>query len=164
MEPLIAGAETVSNNSPEALEFRELKKRFPGRETLSELVKDFGIVYVTSITRRGCSGCGTQKPLFRVLAGKMVSDYAGKVHFTNVHVQYGEDEKEESWESKRIFRHAAYPTYMIHVRSKAGPLEVFRGLSFHGRVGETGQRDLRACRLLQERSRDKSRDEELART
>jgi hypothetical protein len=128
MEPLIAGAETVSNNSPEALEFRELKKRFPGRETLSELVKDFGIVYVTSITRRGCSGCETQKPLFRELAGKMVSDYAGKVHFTNVHVQYGEDEKEESWESKRIFRHAAYPTYMIHVRSKAGPLEVFRAV------------------------------------
>ncbi len=122
------GAETVSNWSLEALEFRELTKRFPGRETLSELVKDFGIVYVTSITRQGCSGCETQKPLFKELAGKMSSDYAGKVHFTNLHVHYGEDEKEESWESKRIFRHAAYPTYMIHVRSKVGPLEVFRAI------------------------------------
>ncbi len=119
-------AETVSDYSIEALEFGELKARFRGREPLSELVKDFGVVYVTSITRQGCSGCETQKPLFKELAGKMVSDYAGRVRFTNVHVQYSDDEKEESWESKRVFRHAAYPTYMIHVRSKAGPLEVFR--------------------------------------
>lgn len=128
MEPLIAGAETVANNSVEALEFRDLKNQYPGRDPLSDLVRDFGIVYVTSITRQGCSGCETQKPLFEGLARKMVSEYAGKVHFANVHVQYGEDEKEESWESKRVLRHAAYPTYMIHVRSKAGPLEVFRAI------------------------------------
>ena len=125
---LTAVAETVSNHSLEALEFRELKKRLHGRETLSELVKDFGIVYVTAITRQGCSGCETQKPLFKELAGKMSSDHAGKVHFTNIHVHNREDEKEESWESKRTFHHAAYPTYMIHVRSNAGPLEVFRAI------------------------------------
>ena len=128
VEPLTTAAEAVSDHALEALEFSELKNRFPGRETLSELVKDFGIVYVTSITRQGCSGCETQKPLFRELAGKMSSDFAGRVRFTNVHVQYDENKKEESWESKRIFRHAAYPTYMVHVRSKAGPLEVFRAI------------------------------------
>ena len=125
---MTAVAEIVSDRSIEALEFRELESRFPGRELLSELVKDSGIVYVTSITRRGCSGCETQKPLFNELARKMVSGHPSRVRFTSVHVQYGEDEKEESWESKRVFRHAAYPTYMIHVRSKAGPLEVFRAV------------------------------------
>ncbi len=125
---MTAVADTVSNYSLEALEFRELKNRFPGGETLSGLVKDFGIVYVTSITRQGCSGCETQKPLFKELAERMGSDYPSKAHFTNVHVQYDESKKEESWESKRIFRHAAYPTYMIYVRSRAGPLEVFRAI------------------------------------
>ncbi len=127
-EPLTAAAETFSDHSPESLEFCELKKQFAGRETVSELVKDFGIVYVTSITRQGCSGCETQKPLFKELAERMGSDYPSKAHFTNVHVQYDENKKEESWESKRIFRHAAYPTYMIYVRSRAGPLEVFRAI------------------------------------
>ncbi len=125
---MTAVAETVSDRSLEVLGFRELEGRFPGREPLPELVKDFGIVYVTSITRQGCSGCETQKPLFRELARKMVSDHSGRVSFTNVHVQYREDEKEESWESKQVFHHAAYPTYMIHVRSRAGPLEVFRAV------------------------------------
>ena len=125
---MAAVAEAVGDNSLETLEFAELKARFPGREPLSELVKDFGVVYVTSITRQECSGCETQKPLFKELAGKMVSNHPGRVLFTNVHVKYRQNEREESWESKRVFRHAAYPTYMIHVRSKAGPLEVFRAI------------------------------------
>lgn len=34
---------------------------------MESLAKDYGIVYVTSITRDGCSGCAEQKPLFREL-------------------------------------------------------------------------------------------------
>ena len=69
-----------------------------------------------------------QKPLFRELAQKMNSDLGGKVHFANVHVRYAEDDREESWDSKRVFRHAAYPTYLVHVRSKNGVLEVYRAI------------------------------------
>ncbi len=125
---MIASAETASEHSLEVLHFRELKRKPPREQTLSDLVKNFGIVYVTSITRHGCSGCKTQKPLFKELAGRMTVEHAGRVHFTNIHVQYREDDKQESWESKRVFGHAAYPTYMIHIRSQAGPLEVFRAV------------------------------------
>jgi len=120
--------EIVSEHSVEVLEFRELRKKSPMQEILSDLVKDFGIVYVTSITRDGCSGCETQKPLFKELAGRVTVEHSSSVYFRNIHVHSSEDDKQESWESKRVFHHAAYPTYMIHVRSHAGPLEVFRAI------------------------------------
>jgi hypothetical protein len=69
-----------------------------------------------------------QKPLFRELARKMTSDLAERVHFSNVHVRYVDSDRAESWESKRMFRHAAYPTYLVHVRSRKGILEVFRAV------------------------------------
>ncbi len=81
-----AAAEIVSEHSLEVLEFRELRRKSPRQETLSDVVKDFGIVYVTSITGKGCSGCETQKPLFKELAGRMIGQHAGKVRFTNIHV------------------------------------------------------------------------------
>src|SRR2546428_443827 len=52
----------------------------------------------------------------------------GMLHFANVHVHYTEDDRAESWESKRVFRHAVYPTYLVHVRSKKGVLEVYRAV------------------------------------
>jgi hypothetical protein len=58
----------------------------------------------------------------------MNSDLRGLVHFANVHVRYAEDDQAESWESKKVFRHAAYPTYLVHVRSKKGVLEVYRAV------------------------------------
>lgn len=68
-------------------------------------VKDFGIVYVTSITRDGCSGCAEQKPLFHELAGRMNAKYPGQVRFTNVHIRYQPDDQKESWEAKKVFGH-----------------------------------------------------------
>jgi hypothetical protein len=58
----------------------------------------------------------------------MTSDLAERVHFSNVHVRYVDNDMAESWESKRMFRHAAYPTYLVHVRSKKSVLEVFRAV------------------------------------
>jgi len=111
----------------EVVEFRRLKD-LSDAAAVEALAKEFGIVYVTAITRDGCSGCMEQKPLFRELAQKMKTDLGGKVHFANVHVRYTEDDREESWNSKRVFRHAAYPTYLVHVRSKNGVLEVYRAI------------------------------------
>lgn len=100
-----------------------------GRNSPAEdLVRDYGVIYVTSITRDGCSGCAEQKPLFRELAGKMGEKHPGQVHFKNVHIRYQPDDQKESWEAKRVFRHAAYPTYMVHVKSHQGPLEVYRAV------------------------------------
>jgi hypothetical protein len=69
-----------------------------------------------------------QKPLFRELAQRMSSDLTERVHFSNVHVRYADGDRTESWESKKVFRHAAYPTYIVHVRSSKGVLEVYRAV------------------------------------
>ena len=111
----------------EVIEFQRLKD-LSDIGAVEALAKELGIVYVTAITRDGCSGCMEQKPLFRELAQKMKLDLGGRVHFANVHVRYTENQREESWNSKRVFRHAAYPTYVVHVRSKNGVLEVYRAI------------------------------------
>ena len=111
----------------EVIEFQRLKD-MSDIGAVEALAKELGIVYVTAITRDGCSGCMEQKPLFRELAQKMKLDLGGRVHFANVHVRYTENQREESWISKRVFRHAAYPTYLVHVRSKNGVLEVYRAI------------------------------------
>ncbi len=116
-----------SDRSVELLEFQRLRG-LPDNHAVEALVKNLGVVYVTAITRDGCSGCMEQKPLFRELAQKMSSDLAELVHFSNVHVRYADSDRAESWESKRVFRHAAYPTYLVHVRSKKGVLEVYRAV------------------------------------
>ncbi len=124
---MTVSAEVVSGNVPELVEFTQLRGRTSG-EALIELVNEFGIVYVTALTREGCSGCETQKPLFKTLAEKMIQENPEKVRFRSLHVNYRDGDKQESWNSKRIFGHAAYPTYMIHVKSRMRPLEIYRAV------------------------------------
>ena len=124
---MTVSTEVVSNETPELVEFSRLRSRTTA-EALTELVKDFGIVYVTALTRQGCSGCETQKPLFKTLAGKIHRENPAKVRFLSLHVNYENGDKQESWNSKRIFGHAAYPTYTIHVKSHVGPLEIYRSV------------------------------------
>ena len=111
----------------ETLEFGRLDATENGRP-LEFLVKDYGVVYVTSITRDGCSGCAEQKPLFRELAARMSEKHKGEVHFSNIHIRYQPDDQKESLQAKTTFGHAAYPTYTVHVKSHLGPLEVFRAI------------------------------------
>ena len=124
---MTVSAEVVSKVVPEVVEFNQLKSR-TSTEALTELVSEFGIVYVTALTRQGCSGCETQKPLFKTLAERMTQENAAKVRFRSFHVNYQDGDKLESWDSKRIFGHAAYPTYTIHVKSRVGPLETYRSI------------------------------------
>jgi len=124
---LTVSSQLAVDKNVEVIDFQRMKD-LSDTSAVEALAKEFGIVYVTAITRDGCSGCMEQKPLFRELAQKMKLDLGGIVHFANVHVRYTEDDRKESWESKRIFRHAAYPTYLVHVRSKNGVLEVYRAI------------------------------------
>jgi len=124
---LTVSSQISVDKSVEAVEFQRMKD-LSDAAAVEALAKEFGIVYVTAITRDGCSGCMEQKPLFRELAQKMKTGLGERVHFANVHVRYAEDDRKESWESKRVFRHAAYPTYLVHVRSKNGVLEVYRAI------------------------------------
>jgi hypothetical protein len=120
-------AEMVAKETPEIVELSQLKSR-TAVEAIRELVNEFGIVYVTALTRQGCSGCETQKPLFKSLAEKMNRESPERVRFRSFYVNYQDGDKRESWTSKGIFGHAAYPTYMIHVKSHVGPLEIYRSV------------------------------------
>ena len=108
------------------IEFNDLA--IAGDDSLSGIITDYGTVYVTSITRDGCSGCEEQKPLYQELAGNVDREHPGKTVFSNVHVHSKEGFYKESEEAKKIFRHAAYPTYMIHVKSRHGILETYRAV------------------------------------
>src|SRR5260370_37052917 len=113
--PLTVSSQLSVDENVEVVEFQRLKD-LSDTGAVEALAKEFGVVYVTAITRDGCSGCMEQKPLFRELAQKMNSDLGESVHFANVHVRYAEDDRKERWGSKRMFRHAAFPTYLVHVR------------------------------------------------
>ena len=120
-------AEVVTREIPEIVDFNKLKSQ-TAEEALAELVSELGIVYVTALTRQGCSGCETQKPLFRMLAERMSQENPKKIRFRSYHVNYQDGDKRESWNSKRIFGHAAYPTYTMHLKSHVGPLEIYRSV------------------------------------
>ena len=76
----------------ELVEFQSLKG-LSDSGAVESLVKELGVVYVTAITRDGCSGCMEQKSLFRELARKMSSDLTERVHSSNVHVRYVDNDK-----------------------------------------------------------------------
>lgn len=116
--------QTVQTSPVTKLDLKIL--RDSGADPLSTVVTDYGTVYVTSITRDGCSGCDEQKPLFRELAVRLESQHGGRVAFSNLHIEYTDRKVRESEEAKRLLHHASYPTYMIHVKSQFGPLEHYR--------------------------------------
>lgn len=110
------------------IEFRELKIGHGTGDQWEKLVESFGVVYVTSITRDGCSGCIEQKPLFQELASRLMKDRPDLVRFSNIHIRYSEANSNESPEAKKALRHGAYPTYALHVKSRFGPLELYRAI------------------------------------
>src|SRR3989442_13400752 len=99
---LTVSSQVFSDKSVEVIDFQRFKG-LPDDGAVEALVKEVGGVYVTALTRDGCLGCMEQKPLFRDLAERMKSGLCGLVHFANVHVRYTEDDRSESWESKRVF-------------------------------------------------------------
>ena len=110
------------------VEFAELNGSSSVEDRMEKMMPDLGVVYVTSITRDGCSGCMEQKPLFNELAAKMSGQHSSLVSFARIHIQYSDANVAQSAEAKRMFRHGAYPTYMVHVRSRFGPLELYRAI------------------------------------
>ena len=112
---------------------------------LSRIVSDYGVVYVTSITRDGCSGCEEQKPHYRDLANRLSSEHRDKFSFNNIHVNYSERDHKESAKAKRIFGHGSYPTYMIHIKSEYGPLEHYRAA--YPRMEDLDQQAVNAIEL-----------------
>ncbi len=65
MVDILTTTETGSSCELELVNFQELE-RGNASATMSELVGEYGVVYITSLTRQGCSGCETQKPHLRI--------------------------------------------------------------------------------------------------
>ena len=97
-----------------------------GENALSAIVENYGVVYVTSITRDGCSGCEEQKPLFKDLATRLERENRGNISFGNVHVVFQNGDVTQSEQAKRVLHHGSYPTYMINIKSPYGILEHYR--------------------------------------
>ena len=112
---------------------------------LSHIVREYGVVYVTSITRDGCSGCQEQKPLFKDLATRLWDEHRGKLSFNNIHIKYTDGDTRESAQAKRVLGHGSYPTYMIHIKSKYGPLEHYRAA--YPRMEDLNQQAVNAIEL-----------------
>lgn len=110
------------------VEFSTLDEPSSVEAQMEKIMPSLGVVYVTAITRDGCSGCIEQKPLFNELAAKVESQHARLVSFSRVHIRYSDANVAQSAAAKKIFRHGAYPTYMIHVQSRFGPLELYRAI------------------------------------
>ncbi len=119
--------EQLPTGSVETVDFQRLVT-LSRTNAMESLVKEYGTVYVMSVTRDGCSGCAEQKPLFHELASKMREKHQRQIRFLNIHIRYARDDQKESWKAKSVFGHAAYPTYMVHVKSHQGPLEVYRAV------------------------------------
>jgi hypothetical protein len=105
-------------------DFKQL--RVAAGNPVNYIVKDFGVVYVTAITRDGCSGCEEQKPLFRALAGKVGKEHSARAKFSDIHISYRDGDVQESEQAKMALQHGSYPTYLVHMRSRFGPLEHYR--------------------------------------
>ena len=118
----------LASTPVQTIEFNQLSRKPSPEGHLENLVTRLGVVYVTAITRDGCSGCAEQKPLYKDMAVRVGAQHADHVSFSTIHVQYSEDDGSQSREAKKALRHAAYPTYMIHVKSKFGPLELYRAI------------------------------------
>ncbi len=95
---------------------------------MSSLVHGDGTVYVYALTRDRCSGCEIQKPLFEKLANQIQEKYGNQVTFGAIHVSQDESFREKLQDFRRLMRFAAYPTYLILLRTEVGVVEIYRGI------------------------------------
>lgn len=84
-------------------------------------------VYVYALTRDRCSGCEIQKPLFEKLANQIHEKYDDRVEFGSIHVSQ-DDQFREKLQDFRVLRFAAYPTYLIVLKTEVGIVETYRGI------------------------------------
>src|ERR1700745_3835674 len=94
------------------VEFATLDGASPVEAQMERMMASLGVVYVTAITRDGCSGCIEQKPLFNELAVKMETQHSRLVSFSRIHIQYSEANVAQSAVATKNFRHGAVPTFM----------------------------------------------------
>lgn len=85
-------------------------------------------VHVFALSRDLCSGCQIQKPLYEKLAGAVNQKHGDNVRFYSIHLstQGGFTGKREDF--RRVLRFAAYPTYLILIKTDFGAVETYRAI------------------------------------
>jgi len=116
----------------DTIEFVDLEKTISSKRSSFRncLAPELGRVYVISITRDGCPVCVRQKPKIDKLAKDALKTYNGRAVFSQIHVKYSTERKEESLRSKDLLGHYFYPTNLILIRSRdKGVFEYYRAAS-----------------------------------
>lgn len=98
------------------------------QDPFEALVRGPSTVYVYALTRDRCAGCETQKPLFEDLTAKMNERYGDQVKFFSIHVSKKGDFRSKLQDFRRLLKFAAYPTYLILMRTEVGTVETYRGI------------------------------------
>jgi thiol-disulfide isomerase/thioredoxin len=99
-----------------------------GKEPLASLAQHDKTVYVYALTRDRCTGCEIQKPLFEKLANQVGEKYGDHVQFGSIHVLQDSQFREKLQDFRRVLRFAAYPTYLILLKTEVGVVEIYRGI------------------------------------
>ena len=104
------------------------QSRLSAQEPLSSLAQREKTVYVYALTRDRCTGCEIQKPLFEKLSNQIHEKYGDRVEFGSIHVSQDDQFREKLQDFRRVLRFAAYPTYLILLKTEVGIVETYRGI------------------------------------
>src|SRR5215471_11499749 len=94
----------LASSPVRTVEFASLDGNASMEDQIEKMTPEMGVVYVTAITRDGCSGCIEQKPLFNELAAKMDAKQGRQVSFSRIHIQYSEGNVAQSSAAKKVLR------------------------------------------------------------
>lgn len=85
-------------------------------------------VHVFALSRDLCSGCQIQKPLYEKLAAQVSQKHGGGVRFHSIHLSNQEGFTGKREDFRRVLKFAAYPTYLILIKTDFGAVETYRAI------------------------------------
>lgn len=112
------------------LTYEEFSKKVKqlAHDPITPLIEQEKVVYVYALTRDRCTGCEIQKPLFEKLADQTHEKYGDRVKFNSIHVSQDEQFREKLQDFRHVLKFAAYPTYLILLKTELGTVETYRGI------------------------------------
>lgn len=105
-----------------------LAKQGTLQNPLDLLVNGEKVVHVFALTRDLCPGCKLHKPLYEELATGVSKKLGDRVKFHSIHLNNGEEFDSKRVNFRRLLRFAAFPTYLILLKSEAGIVETYRAV------------------------------------
>ena len=104
------------------------KSRQTPQDPLAAFLANDKTVHVFALTRDLCPGCEIQKPLYEKLADGVSQNHGDQVKFYSIHVSNQEQFREKLQDFRRILKFAAYPTYLILLKTGFGTVETYRAI------------------------------------